>query len=59
MNLPFTSEEFTRVFIAYNQAIWPIQVATWALGVVALSAILSKKTWSGRAVFAILALLWV
>jgi hypothetical protein len=33
MTLPFTIEQFFEVFAAYNQAVWPAQVALMILGV--------------------------
>lgn len=33
MNLPFGVEEFLQVFARYNQAIWPIQILAYALGI--------------------------
>ena len=30
--LPFTPEQFLAVFVNYNNAIWPIQIAAYLLG---------------------------
>lgn len=58
MALPFTSEQFFGVFAAYNEAVWPAQPFLLALAVLALVLIAFRRTWSGRAVSAILAFLW-
>lgn len=57
--MPFTSEQFFGVFRAYNGAVWPGQVLLVGLAVLALSCIASRRSWSGVAVSAILAMLWV
>jgi Family of unknown function (DUF6064) len=56
--LPFTSDEFFAVFDAYNEAVWPAQLFLLALAVLALVLVAFPRTWSGRAVSAILAFLW-
>jgi hypothetical protein len=38
MNLPFTVDEFFGVFGRYNAAIWPAQIAGYALGIAAFIA---------------------
>ena len=30
--LPFTAEQFLAVFVNYNNAIWPSQIAAYLLG---------------------------
>ena len=32
MSLPFAVEQFLGVFVAYNAAIWPEQIAAYTLG---------------------------
>jgi hypothetical protein len=54
--LPFTAEEFFAVFAAYNAAIWPAQVGAYGLGLAAIVLVLWRPV--GRAVFAVLALMW-
>jgi hypothetical protein len=56
--LPFTVEQFFSVFAAYNNAIWPAQMVAYLLAAVALWAIFAARPWAGRAVAAILGLLW-
>jgi hypothetical protein len=58
MKLPFTPEQFFGVFRAYNETVWPAQVALLALAVGALLLVAFPRRWSGRGVSAILAFLW-
>ena len=57
--MPFTTEQFLRVFADYNTAIWPLQ---WGLMLLAVAAVL-LALWStpnrARAIGAILALFWI
>lgn len=59
MELPFTVEQFFGVFRLYNSAVWPAQVFLTLLAALALIPIAFRRPWSGAAVSAILALLWV
>jgi hypothetical protein len=55
---PFTHAQFFELFGAYNQAIWPAQIAAYALGV---GCVLAARSSAPRAGFiwpASLALLW-
>jgi hypothetical protein len=58
--LLFSSSTYDRLFELYNAAIWPLQVATGALGLAA-AALLARARSGARAVLAILcaACLWV
>ena len=56
--LPFTREEFFGVFAAYNEAIWPAQLAAYALGLVAVAVLFLPVLRSDRIVAAILAVMW-
>jgi len=55
---PFTIEQFLDVFAAYNASIWPGQLATLALGLIAIAALWRKWPIAARLIPAILALLW-
>jgi hypothetical protein len=57
--LPFTLDDLLRVFETYNQAIWPMQVIAYVLGVVAVLLVVRKTAFSSRAVFGILGFLWL
>jgi len=59
MQLPFTAEQFFGVFRAYNTSVWPAQVFLLALALLAVIFIGLRRSWSGVAVSAVLAFLWV
>ena len=59
MRLPFTVEQFFGVFRMYNSAVWPAQVLLLLLAALALIFIALRRPWSGVAVSAILAVLWI
>ena len=59
MQLPFTIEQFFGVFQAYNTAVWPAQMLLLLLAALALIFIALRRPWSGMAVSAILAVLWI
>lgn len=57
--LPFTAEQFFGVFRTYNEAIWPIQIAAFILGGVAVAlAWRAGAIWSSRVIAHLLALMW-
>jgi len=56
--LPFTREQFDNVFVAYNHAIWPLQVVAYALGALAVVLLFRRGRQSGRIVSGILATMW-
>ena len=59
MQIPFTIDQFFGVFRAYNSAVWPAPLVLNGLAVLALLLIAVRRPWSGVAVSAILASLWV
>lgn len=59
MKLPFTSEEFLKVFEAYNQAIFPIQLILYLLALLIIYLCVKKKNWSDKAISVILSFLWI
>jgi len=61
MDLPFTLGQFLGVFAAYNRALFPAQFVAYALGLAALALVFSpgSSPRAGRAIAAILALLWI
>lgn len=59
MQLPFTVEEFFGVFRDYNVGLWPAQIGLVALALCAVAFVFRRGAWSGIAVSAILAFLWV
>lgn len=58
MTLPFSTEQFLRVFADYNTAIWPAQIIAMALGIVTLVAMFVGHTNARRFAVAALAALW-
>jgi hypothetical protein len=58
MNPPFTAADFLAVFAAYNAAIWPVQIAAYALGLLAVAAISVPRRGLMRSAFAALSMLW-
>ena len=59
MNLPFTTDQFLGVFERYNEAIWPLHVVAYALGLVAVALALRPRRHSDRVIAAILAAFWL
>lgn len=57
--LLFSPRIYYRLFALTNAEVWPLQIVTLALGAVVLTLILRPVAWSGRAVAAILAALWL
>jgi Family of unknown function (DUF6064) len=55
---PFTIEQFLGVFAAYNAAIWPTQILAYGLGLIAVSALWSRKQPAAQLILSILALMW-
>ena len=58
MDLPFTAEQFFGVFARYNVAVWPAQVVLTLLALAAVALVGRARSWGGRAIAAILAVLW-
>jgi hypothetical protein len=57
--LPFTPEQFLIVFVNYNHAIWPAQIAAYLLGGLAVVLLFRKVPESDRAIAGILAAMWL
>jgi hypothetical protein len=58
MRAPFTLDQFLEVFSRFNQAIWPVQIGAYLLGIGALALALRGGTLAERAVPALLAGAW-
>jgi hypothetical protein len=56
--LPFTAEQFSAVFVAYNHAIWPAQAFVYLLGGFAVMLLFSESLRSDRIIALILATMW-
>jgi hypothetical protein len=60
MALPFTSEEFFSLFVAYNEAVWPGHLLLYALALAALALVgRGEARRRDAAVSGILAFFWV
>lgn len=59
MKLPFTSEEFLKVFEAYNQAVFPIQLILYLLALQIIYLCVKKENWSDKAISVMLSSLWI
>jgi hypothetical protein len=56
--LPFSVEQFFKVFADYNQSVWPFQWALSGVAVAALLLLVSEHRNKDRLIGAVLALLW-
>jgi hypothetical protein len=59
MNVPFTIEQFLGVFERYNQAIWPLQLVAYVLGLAAIWLVLQPTRHADRLIAGILAFFWL
>ncbi len=57
--MPFTEEQFFQVFSAYNSAVWPLPIAAYVLGFVALGLLFWRTRSATLLISAILALMWL
>jgi hypothetical protein len=59
MKLPFTTEEFLKVFETYNQAVFPMQLILYLLALLIIYLCIKKKSWSDKTISAMLSFLWL
>jgi len=59
MKLPFTTEEFLKVFEKYNLAVWPMQYGLYLIAVAAVILAVKTTTYSSKYISLALALLWL
>ena len=57
--LPFTSDQFLANLAAYNQAIWPVQLAAFGFGGCAVVLLLLRPGMADGLITAILAAMWL
>lgn len=57
--LPFTLEDLLHVFATYNEAIWPMQIVAYVLGVAAVVLVARETASAGRMIAGILSFLWL
>jgi hypothetical protein len=59
MQIPFSRTDFLDVFAAYNQAIWPLQIAAVFLGVGVVLLLVWRPLRAERVIAVVLAIFWV
>jgi hypothetical protein len=59
VTLPFTTEQFFRVFAEYNTAVWPLQILLLVIALVGVGFLFRPQHAGGRLVSFVLALLWL
>ncbi|MCF7805352.1 MAG: DUF6064 family protein [Candidatus Marinimicrobia bacterium] len=59
MNIPFTSEEFIKVIVAYNQAVWPMQIILVLSAFILLALIWRQREIRSRIVSGIIGGYWL
>lgn len=57
--MPFTTEEFLRVFEKYNQTIFPMQFVLILVGIVAVGLAVSRKPFANKIISGLLGFLWL
>lgn len=57
--LPFTPAQFFEIFGAYNDAIWPMQIAIYVVALPAIALLFRPTSAGDRIVSGILALMWI
>ena len=57
--LPFTREQFLAVFVAYNEAVWSVQVLAYLLALVMMALVMRPSAQRSRVVAAGLAAMWL
>lgn len=57
--LPFTRDAFIAVFVDYNEAVWPLQVLAYLIGVSIAALLFRPALASGRLIAAGLAAMWL
>jgi hypothetical protein len=56
--MPFSADQFLEVFGRYNEAVWPMQLVLFAMGLVAVALLAGRGASNGRVISAILAFFW-
>jgi hypothetical protein len=57
--LPFTPEQVLGVFVNYNHAIWPIQIAAYVLGALSIASLFRRTRAADRVITGVLAAMWL
>lgn len=59
MKLPFTTDEFFKVFEKYNLAVWPMQYILPLMAIAAILRALKRTPFSAKSIIFILSFLWL
>ncbi|WP_341738612.1 DUF6064 family protein [Microcoleus sp. CAWBG640] len=57
--MPFTTEQFLRVFDKYNQTIFPMQFVLTLVGIAAVGLAVSRKPFANKTISGLLVFLWL
>jgi hypothetical protein len=57
--LPFTIDQFFKVFTTYNEGVWPWQIVLYALAAACIPLVLRFRTIAIRTISLILAFFWI
>ncbi len=58
MKMPFTTEQFFDLFRSYNEAVFPLQIVFYSLGILFAALTFIRKPWINITISAGLSLLW-
>jgi peptidoglycan/LPS O-acetylase OafA/YrhL len=58
MRIPFTAEQFFRLFAQYNESVWPMQFVLNLLAFAAIVLLIREALWQGRLISAVLSFFW-
>ena len=56
--MDFTVEQFLNVFERYNEALWPLQIVAYAVGIALVVLALTRWKRASAVIFGVLAILW-
>lgn len=59
MKTPFTAEQFLEIFKTYNQAVWPMQIVFYLLGIVAIYLTFKPTPKSHKVISGVLFFFWL
>ena len=57
--MPFSAEDFLRLFGQYNEEVWPVQFLLYLLAILVVGSLFLKKNNPGKAINIILSLFWI
>ena len=57
--LPFTKDQFLTNLVSYNEAIWPAQLAAFAIGILAVALLFWRPRMADRLIAGVLAIMWL